>query len=108
MGQLLILLPFLAVFYFLLIRPQQKRQKEHAQMVLAVAVDDDIVTIGGLHGTVVALDEETMDVAVNADTVVRLQRSALARVVIETEGELDEAASDSLDAGSSDDAAAGQ
>lgn len=83
-AQFLILIAFFAVMYFLLIRPQQKRQKEHRDMVRSVSVGDDVITIGGVHGTVAALDDETMDLTVAADgTVLRFQRSSLARVVSE-------------------------
>ncbi|MTV25503.1 preprotein translocase subunit YajC [Nitriliruptoraceae bacterium ZYF776] len=84
MGELTgLLLPlgFLAVLYLLLIRPQQKRQKEHQSQVSNLAVGDDIVTIGGLHGHIVALTDDTMDLEVTDDVVLRFQRSSLARVV---------------------------
>lgn len=74
---------FLVVLWFLLIRPQQKRRKEQQQMVKQLAVGDDIITIGGLHGRVVGVNDDTMDLAVDADEefVVRYERSALARIV---------------------------
>lgn len=80
-----ILLPvlFLVVLYMLLIRPQQRRQKEHRALVSNVEVGDDIVTIGGLHARVVELTDDTMDLQITGDDdiVVRYQRSAIARVV---------------------------
>ncbi len=80
--QFLILLAFFGVMYLLLIRPQQKKQKQHAEMVRSVAAGTDVVTIGGLHGRVVAVDDETIDLAVDADgTLLRFQRSAIARIV---------------------------
>lgn len=83
LGGLLLPLLFLAVLWFLLIRPQQKRRKEQQQMIQALTVGDDVVTVGGLHGRVVGLGETTMDLAVDADedVVVRYERSALARTV---------------------------
>jgi len=72
---------FIGVLYLLLIRPQQKRAKEHRQLVSNLDVGSDIVTIGGLHGRVVDLTDDTMDLEVTDDIVLRFQRSSLARVV---------------------------
>ncbi|MBW3657656.1 MAG: preprotein translocase subunit YajC [Actinobacteria bacterium] len=81
-ASFLILLAFFGVMYLLMIRPQQKRQREHQQMISSVTVGTDVVTIGGLHGTVTALDEDTVDLTVSADgTLLRFQRSAIAKVV---------------------------
>ena len=79
--ELLLPLAFLVVLYMLLIRPQQKRQKEHRQQIAELSVGDDVVTIGGLHGRVRSLTEETMDLDVFDDVVLRFQRSSLARIV---------------------------
>ncbi len=83
LGGLLLPLGFLLVLYLLLIRPQQKRRKEQEQMVRALSVGDDVVTIGGLHGRVIAVTDSTMDLAVDADedVIVRYERSSLARIV---------------------------
>jgi preprotein translocase subunit YajC len=63
--QLLPMVLIFAIFYFLLIRPQQKRQKEHESKVAAIEKDDRVMTAGGLWGTVsgIADDELTVDVA---------------------------------------------
>lgn len=83
LGSLLLPLLFLAVLYMLLIRPQQKRRKEQLEMVRTLEVGNDIVTIGGMHARVVALDDSTMDVTVDADgdTIIRFERSSLGRIV---------------------------
>ncbi len=81
LGSLLLPILFLVVLWMLLIRPQQKRQKEHRRMVGELKVGDDVVTVGGMHGRVVELDDETMDLEVTDDIVLRFQRSSLARVV---------------------------
>ena len=85
LGGLLLPIGFLVVLYLLLIRPQQKRRKEQERMVRELSVGDDVVTIGGLHGRVVALTDTTMDLAVDADEdiLVRYERSSLARIVRE-------------------------
>lgn len=80
----LILLGFFALMYFVLIRPQQKRQKDHAAMLQALEVGDDVVTIGGLHGSVLELTDDTVDLEVTDDVVMRFQRSSVARVIDDT------------------------
>lgn len=85
LSGLLLPIAFLVVLYLLLIRPQQKRTREHNQLVSNLTVGDDIVTIGGLHGTVVALTDDTMDLEVTDEVVLRFQRSSLARVVRDDE-----------------------
>ena len=83
LSGLLLPLLFLVVLYMLLIRPQQKRQKAHQRQVAELQVGDDVVTIGGLHGRVATLDDDTMDLLVTDDVVLRFARSSLARVVRE-------------------------
>lgn len=84
--ELLPLLALFAVFWLLLIRPQQKRKKEQQAMVASLTVGDDVVTIGGLHGRVVAVDEVSMDLEVTADSdvVLRFERSSLGRIIRDT------------------------
>jgi preprotein translocase subunit YajC len=81
--ELLFPLLLLAVFWALLIRPQQKRRKEQQAMVSSLNVGDDVVTIGGLHGRVVAVSDQYMDLEVTADSdvVLRYERTALGRIV---------------------------
>ncbi len=80
-SALLLPVAFIAVFYFLVLRPQRKRQQEHTALVRGVGLGDAVVTIGGIHGVVVGLDDDTMDLEVFDDTVIRFQRSSLAKVV---------------------------
>jgi preprotein translocase subunit YajC len=90
---------FIAVLYMLLIRPQQKRAKEHRRLVSSLSVGSDVVTIGGLHGRVVDLTDETMDLAVTADDdiILRFQRSSLARVLEDEDELVDDLAEDAVD-----------
>lgn len=83
LGGLLLPLVFLVVLYMLLIRPQQKRRKEQEAMVRSVEVGDDVVMISGLHGRVVALDDTTLDLTVDAEgeNILRFERGSLARIV---------------------------
>lgn len=81
LSQIVVLGGFFAVMYFILIRPQRKRQQEQEQLLQALAVGDDVVTIGGLHGTIETLDDTTVDLLVTDDVVLRFQRTSIARIV---------------------------
>lgn len=85
----LILLGFFALMYFVMIRPQQKRQKQQQEMLANLTVDDDVITIGGLHGTIVGITDETVDLMVTDDVTLRFQRSSVAKVVGDEEVALD-------------------
>lgn len=77
------LLPFLlilVVFYFLFIRPQQKRQKERNEMLSALKKGDQVITIGGVHGTITDLNDETVTLRVSATTQITFERSAISSV----------------------------
>lgn len=66
------------IFYFLLIRPQQKRTKEHRQMITNLKKGDRIITSGGLHGKITGLDENTMTVEIADKVRVKVARSNVA------------------------------
>ncbi|MFT9848413.1 preprotein translocase subunit YajC [Aneurinibacillus sp. REN35] len=66
MQQVLLWVVMFAIFYFLLIRPNQKRQKQRNAMMAALKKGDRIVTIGGLHGTIDLINEENNTIVVNA------------------------------------------
>ena len=66
-----------AIFYFLLIRPQQKRQKEHRGMVANLAKGDEIVTMGGLLGKITSVDENFATVQFAKDTEIRVQKVSI-------------------------------
>ena len=81
-GFILPMLVMVGIFYFLLIRPQQQRQKEHMQMVNSVRRGDTVVTSGGFVGKVVKVFDNTDDVEVelNEQMKVRVVRSTLVDV----------------------------
>ncbi len=81
MGQLILLPVFFAVFYFLLIRPQQKRVKEHAELIRSIEPGDDVLTNGGLYGTITAIDGQIAEMEVADGVVVRIQRAAVAELI---------------------------
>lgn len=66
------------IFYFLLIRPQQKRNKDHRQMIANLKKGDRIITTGGLHGRITGLDENTMTVEIADKVRVKVARGNVA------------------------------
>ena len=87
-GTLTMLLPLvilLAVMYFLLIRPQKKREKEINAMRRGIQVGDEIITIGGICGKIVKTKEESLVIQVGADKVkFKIMRWAVSKVVEES------------------------
>jgi preprotein translocase subunit YajC len=69
------------LFYFMLIRPQNKRAKEHRELINQLKVGDEIVTSGGFMGKVVSLDEQVIKVQLSEGLEVRLQRHAVSSVL---------------------------
>jgi preprotein translocase subunit YajC len=86
-----------AIFYFLIIRPQNKRQKETKQMLSALKKGDRVVTIGGIRGTIFALKEETVVLKVDDNTKIQFSRSAISSVVEKKGGESKEEVEASAD-----------
>jgi preprotein translocase subunit YajC len=66
-----------AIFYFLLIRPQQKRAKQHKQLIDSLAVGDQVVTAGGIHGKVAAVQDTVVTVEIATGVKIKLNRSAI-------------------------------
>jgi preprotein translocase subunit YajC len=81
MVQLLPLILIFVVFYFLLIRPQSKRAKEHKAMVAALAVGDEIVTSGGILGRVTETGDQFLTVEVADGVRVKVQRHTVSTVL---------------------------
>ncbi len=69
-----------AIFYFLIIRPQNKKQKETQQMLKALKKGDRVVTIGGIRGTIFSLKEDAVVLKVDDNTKIQFSRSAIAHV----------------------------
>ncbi len=72
---------FIAIFYFLLIRPQQKRAKEHREMVGSLQVGTEIVTSGGVLGKVTKVGEQFLTVEVADGVELRVQRNTVGAVM---------------------------
>jgi len=71
----------IVIFYFLIIRPQKKRDRETKEMLAAIKKGDKVVSIGGIHGTVVAVKETTVVVKVDDNTRIEFSRNAISCIV---------------------------
>ena len=83
-GFITSILPFvliIGIFYFLIIRPQNKKRKETEKMLSALKKGDKIVTIGGIYGTVQTVKESTVIIKIDENTKVEFSRSAVSNVV---------------------------
>jgi preprotein translocase subunit YajC len=87
-GALMQFLPLFlifGVFYFMLIRPQQKKFEEHKKMIEALRRGDKVVTGGGILGTVVKVEGDEVTVEIAENVKVRVQKSTVTQVVSKTE-----------------------
>lgn len=81
LGSMLpMIIAFFAIMYFLMIRPQQKRERERRAMLAAVAKGDSVVTTGGICGTVVNLSEDRVVLRVDDNVTMEFVRGAIAQV----------------------------
>ena len=67
-----------AVFYFLIIRPQRQKQGEHQKMIQALRKNDDVITIGGIHGTIVNVKDSSVVLRVADNVKMEVQKTAIA------------------------------
>ena len=79
------LLLMFAIFYFLLIRPQQKKAKEHREMISNLKKGDRVVTSGGIHGRITSLDESTVAVEIADKVKVKILRGNISVINQSTE-----------------------
>lgn len=92
-GMLSTFLPMIAIFaifYFFLIRPQNKKQKETEKMIAALKKGDKVVTIGGIHGVISSTKEKTVVVKVDDNTKIEFNRTAIATVVTDKPADVKE------------------
>ncbi|MDX1515679.1 MAG: preprotein translocase subunit YajC [Woeseiaceae bacterium] len=80
-GFLLPMIIIFAAFYFLLIRPQQKKQKAHAALVAALKVGDEVMTAGGILGRVTNVTDHYAAVEIADDTIIKVQKQSISQVV---------------------------
>ena len=80
LSSLLIFIPIIAIFYFLIIRPQSKRQKETQRMLSTLKKGDRVVTIGGIHGTIQSVKEQSVIIKVDDNTKIEFSRSSVSSI----------------------------
>ncbi len=85
LGGILPLLLIFGAFYLLLIRPQQSRAKQHRALMASLSAGDRVVTIGGMHGTIRSIDEDTVRLELAPGTVVTMARAAIARTLVDVD-----------------------
>ena len=81
LGSFLPLILLFAIFYFLIIRPQQQHQKQHKAMLEALTKGDKIVTTGGLIAEVIKTEEDFIKIKLNDDTMVKLDYGFVSRKI---------------------------
>ncbi|MFQ5547485.1 MAG: preprotein translocase subunit YajC [Woeseia sp.] len=81
LGFLLPMLIIFAAFYFLLIRPQQKRQKAHNELVAALSTGDEVLTAGGVLGKVTAVSDHYATLRIADNVEIKIQKSTVSAVV---------------------------
>ena len=90
MFQYLFIIVLLALVWFMLIRPQRRRQQEAQRLVESIGVGKEIVTAGGLYGTVTAIEDDEVRVEIADGVEVRVAKRAVAGVVSEDENDPEE------------------
>lgn len=73
-AQFLPLIFLFGIFYFLIIRPQQKQQKEHTAMLLSLAKGDKILTSGGIYAEIIKVEEDSIKIKLNDTAIVKLDK----------------------------------
>lgn len=93
-SSLIFIVFLVAIFYFMLIRPQKRRVQQHQQLVAAITEGDEIVTIGGIFGVVKMISDAYVEVEISPTTTIRVVKSAIARKVNDETEEYEEETGD--------------
>jgi preprotein translocase subunit YajC len=89
------LVAIIGIFYFLILRPQNKKQKETQKMLSALKKGDRVVTIGGVHGVIQSVKENTVIIKVDENTKMEFNRGAISSVSSQGKEEKEDKKSDS-------------
>ena len=87
---LIFVVGLVVIFYFMLIRPQQKRMRQQMELMNSLRSGDDVMTSSGIYGTISEVEEDTVLLEVAEDVVIRVAKSAIARVFTKHEEEEEE------------------
>jgi preprotein translocase subunit YajC len=85
MSNLILFGSIILIFYFMIIRPQQKRAKERQKLLESVKKGDKVITSSGIYGTIAGLDEKTVLVQIADNVKVKLDRGSIASIISESE-----------------------
>ena len=96
-SSLIFLVLLVGIFYFMLIRPQKRRVDQHRTLIESLGLGDEIVTIGGMFGTIKNIHDEDIELEIASGTVIRILKTAVARQVTEEVDEADEPEEPSAD-----------
>ena len=77
LSSILMLVAFFAIVYFLLMRPQMKRNKEQRKMLSEIAKGDEVITTGGIVGKIVKVGENYTEIQIAENTVIKIQKNAI-------------------------------
>jgi preprotein translocase subunit YajC len=84
MSNVILFGSIILIFYFMIIRPQQKRAKERKKLLESMKKGDKVITSGGIYGTIAGIDENTVLVQIADNVKVKLDRSSIATIISET------------------------
>lgn len=87
MGTLIMLVAFIGIFYFLLIRPQRQQQKRHEEMVKSLRRGDEVATVGGVVGKIIHIKDDRLTIKTAEDTRLIVERDKIARKFLVSEEE---------------------
>lgn len=95
-SQLIFLGLLLAIFYFMLIRPQKRRVQAHQALVRSIQIGDEVVTAGGILATVRALRDDELEVEIAPGTVIRILKTSISRRLTEDEADEEDAEEEAI------------
>ena len=78
--QFLPLVLIFVIFYFLLIRPQKQKEKEHQKMLAGIDKNDEVVTLGGIHGVIVNVKEKTLILRIDENVKMEIEKNSVAYI----------------------------
>ncbi len=78
--QFLPLVFLFVIFYFLIIRPQQKKQKAHSELLAKLDKNDEVITVGGVHATVVSVGEKTVILRIADSVKIEIEKGSITQV----------------------------
>jgi len=87
LAPLLMIVVIFGIFYFLLVRPQMKRQKDHTKMLESLKKGDKVITSGGIHGTIVGVKDDIVVIKIAEDVKVEVTKAAVAAIKERGSGE---------------------